>query len=349
MKAIRSLLLCLLVFAASCSDRKQSQNAVRFASAEDTHPATKNFEDIEIRSSDMVLGAPYQLKVADSLLLIVDRWGGRLLTAIDRNTDEIVGRYLSVGRGPGEVLAPVFIEYQNDSLYVLERQTTSGRVTARSLDDLLAGRLEEREFFLPRARRFAGTGSGFLTSGTFSDNLIHEYDVCGDSIAVNCNFYPDFLARCGDAMKRYFIGQGSIAFRRDMLAVVFDYLGEIKFYGKDESGYTPVASCAIADVRSIRNRVEQGDLKIRREDPLYFAFGGVAASDDAFYVLTEPVEPKSDREKNSSILLKFGLDGRFVESYRFDRRIECYTVTPDNVLYAVTLTDAQPALAKARL
>lgn len=348
MKKIYTFLLYQLLLITSCVSNNTSKNSV-LKSIDCKDPIQKNLQEITISSSNFIYGNPYQMKVVDSLLLIVDKWDNHFLTIINRNTNELCGRYLSIGRGPGEVLPPISIECQNDSLYVLERQTYSGRITAWAIQDLLSNKYKRtRVFYLPKARRITGTGTGFITSGTFEDNLLHEYNASNDSLFLNCNFYPDFLAQTGESSNRYFVGQGSISFQNNCLALTHDYLGEIKFYSKNNSGYVLNSLYTIGNSQNIKNRVKQGNFKIHRDDPIYFSFNGISASKNAFYILLENGISNEAVEKNS-ILLKFDLHGTFVESYHFDSSILCFTVTSDNTLYAITTSDKSLVLSKIQL
>ena len=345
MKEIYFVVLCHLLLVTSCVSHKMSN----YSEIDCENPILKNLQEITVCSSDLIYGNPYQMKVADSLLLIVDKWNDHLLTVINRNTNELCGRYLPIGRGPGEVLPPILIEYQNDSIYVLERQTFSGRITVWAIRDLLSnGYKKNRVFYLPKTRRIVGTETGFITSGAFEDNLLHEYNASNDSLYLNCNFYPDFLAESQEIAKRYYVGQGSISFQNTTLALTYDYLGEIRFYSKNDSGYILNNSYTIGSSQAIRNRVEQGNFKIQRNDPIYFAFNGISASKDAFYILLEKDISDQTVEKNCT-LLKFDLSGAFIDSYRLDKRILCFTVTPDNILYAITSTGESPVLSKVQL
>ena len=167
-------------------------------------------------------------------------------------------------------------------------------------------------------------------------------------LSVKSNFYPDFLAQTGESSNRYFVGQGSISFQNNCLALTHDYLGEIKFYSKNNSGYVLNSLYTIGNSQNIKNRVKQGNFKIHRDDPIYFSFNGISASKNAFYILLENGISNEAVEKNS-ILLKFDLHGTFVESYHFDSSILCFTVTSDNTLYAITTSDKSLVLSKIQL
>ena len=73
MKKIYTFLLYQLLLITSCVSNNTSKNSV-LKSIDCKDPIQKNLQEITISSSNFIYGNPYQMKVVDSLLLIVDKW-----------------------------------------------------------------------------------------------------------------------------------------------------------------------------------------------------------------------------------------------------------------------------------
>lgn len=336
MKQFLRVVLFGTLFSTSCSTSNQTQQTY-FESIESTHPIDKTFTTIPVKTE---FGVPYQIKVVDSLALIADVLDNKTLLTYDLKHNLEIGRFISIGRGPGEVLSPIAIEYQNDSLYILDRQTLSGRFLVCSFSDLFQLSIENyKSYYFPRARTITKTETGFLTSGPFPENMIREYDAKYDSIPVSCNFYPEFIVQqIGKAFDRYLIGQGDAVYQNGNLLVTYAFLGDIKFYRKGKQGYEATMNYSIGNSQPLKDRIAQNNLKIQPEDIMYFNSNSSCVSDDAFYVLFDGQHMTREPRKTHCFLMKFDLNGSFIESYRLNAPVACYTVTPDNQMYAITIT-----------
>ena len=68
------------------------------------------------------LAPPHTMTYIDALLIYYDRYEGKSLSVFDLKNNRFVGRFVSEGQGPNEVLLPLYLfSYpQKDQLYTYQ-------------------------------------------------------------------------------------------------------------------------------------------------------------------------------------------------------------------------------------
>lgn len=103
----RNTAICFAVFSvilSSCSAPKKQAEIVRRDLAG------------EVVFKDVFLGIPQDILFYGDFMLIDDQYENKVLSIVDMKSGTLVGRHLSTGRGPGEVMRPYFSIY-GDRLY----------------------------------------------------------------------------------------------------------------------------------------------------------------------------------------------------------------------------------------
>jgi hypothetical protein len=140
------------------------------------HATTLQGETVNI---DCLIGHPYEIVCMDSLLIFSDPYDQKVLTLFDIKNERLVGRFLSVGNGPGEVILPVrLFEVSKKELGVFLPQ--SGYVYLFELPEM---ELREKIFFEDRPVFLKKTGDYYVGTGVFGDDdrhhRYHLYDAAG--------------------------------------------------------------------------------------------------------------------------------------------------------------------------
>jgi hypothetical protein len=85
----------------------------------------------EVVFEDVFLGVPTQILFYGDLMLLRDEYDGKAVSVIDMKTSTLTGRHISIGRGPGEMVAPFRLYLHGDRLHA--HQMNTGRVSVYSL------------------------------------------------------------------------------------------------------------------------------------------------------------------------------------------------------------------------
>jgi hypothetical protein len=334
--------LIFLLFLVSCSnDNRDSKYFLQ-----DTISVSS--EEISL---DSILGAPYQIGIIDNFLIVSDLVDNKLLSIFDLNRNDMIRRVINVGRGPEEMIAPLYLDIssKNKVLGILQRQT--GIYTEHKLADLLEGFVGlSNKINLGNIERVVQTKNGYLTEGFYPNDDIGFYSKTGELIKT-MSIFPAYLKSVGNVSDRYRLGQGQIAYNEQSGIFLYAscFTGDICFFSFSNDQLIKIKEYNLDNKIANRIKNNPGDVKIRPDDLEHAE--DIASTSDYFYILYSRETMQNRKNAKSSYILKFDSKGEFTCCYKSDRKFFNICVTEnDKMIYTVVLTeDLDYSLAKVVL
>ena len=312
------------------------------------YPATElTFEEIRI---DSIMDSPRQLRIAgDSLLIINDHVEDKAVLLYNLSDSSCV-RTVSIGQGPGEVLAPNWIDLAGDSLNVLSR--SNGKINRYALNDLLQDKITAcRTIDLKDADRFVQTDYGYIGMDFYLNDkeevrLARAFDLMGNPVQ-DLDWYTEYQA--DDKILTYFCFQGQAGYHpgSHTLMVAPVYASTIWFYTWKDGQWEKSNSFPIGNGELERN-AQKGDFtdEIRYTTKVL----DICTDRDYFYYLHEDQQMKEGKTVDGChYILRFLPDGTFDKLFKVDESVTAICPAGE-VLYASFIgKDGEYTLGKTKL
>ena len=198
---------------------------------------TQNVMQIKgnLLSLDCLVGRPMYINcVDDTLLVFYDRYEGKLFTVFDIKNNKCVGRFVTEGNGPNEVLPPIRILQfpQKEKLYVFNEQT-------RYLYsfDIPAMNLQNKILFqdLPIMSYLGELKDYYVAIGNWQDGRFGIYNREGNLLRTEGE-YP-FSGEKMNFTQRFFTYQGHVSANPNGNCFVLgcSYSDNLEFYEVKEN------------------------------------------------------------------------------------------------------------------
>jgi hypothetical protein len=339
MKAKHLLIAVIILFSSSCGTNTQD--------------FVGNIQKISGTLLDIgcMVGIPAEIVCLDSLILYYDRYEGKTITVFDTKNNKLVRRFLSEGRGSGEVITPLklLVSPEHKNLYVFQIQT--GYLNVYALKDIVNMDTEtkpaEKYVFGDRPAIIRKHQTGYVGIGMFDDGRFHLYDTKGE-ITAAAGKYP-FKGDEMDHTTRFFIYQGSLCTNPNAtcFAMGASYCDNIEFYEIKNDRASLVKQYGNYDVNAqFNNRIELHDDCIMN----YKAAYGTARYCYMLYSGKTYFE-NHRRTFGGKTVRVFDWKGNYIKSYESEKDIFSFCVDEtDENMYVITLdNDGEYGIARFKL
>ena len=302
---------------------------------------------------DFFLGKPSQITICNDVLVITDNIEEKVLAFYDIQDNLFIGRGLTVGQGPNEVITPLLLSRSSESKTLSIMQRQDGHYMEYDVEILSEGdATPNRSLNLENTDRFVQTANGFITSGPNEGGSINILNATGE-IIKNQNIYPRYVNDLEQIDARYVYGQGHIAYNKEnnVMAFASYFSGEASFYRLRKDSLEKLNEFDFSLSPSFRNRIKNstGRAKIERTDIEYFS--DIYATPNYFYALYTGMQRRDKEAGADSYVFKFSVLGELIACYKVDHRILSLCVQGnDEKMYAIGFSeDMDYVLIEAKL
>ena len=284
MKGIIIFIVCACFYSCSGDNQKFNRNVVDLS-----------FEEMMI---EPFVGNPYQIVVADNLLILADDIDGKalLLYNLENNSSR---RVLDIGQGTNEIISPIDLDVYNNELVVLQRRT--GECRSYNFDKLYKDKVPEyQKIILNNSDRCCKTDYGYVFMGFDENNIFACYNL-EDSICSSVDF-DEYVIE--DLPLKYKLFQGKLAYSKQTETLVYapTFSSYIKFYVWNNGKWKLKTSFPVGK-NIIENRVvEKTKLDINERDIRHCL--DICASDKHFYILYDGLELGNKNKEIDRYILK---------------------------------------------
>jgi hypothetical protein len=286
---------------------------------------------------DFLVGSPNDIVCRDNLLIYYDRYERKLLSVIDLNNNQLVGRYISEGNGPGEAIAPLFLLSfpQKDVLYTYQRNMAT--ISLFTLPDFkikknlsIHSSTPWRPFEMQRMKDYYA-GIGIFDKGRFS-----IYDPEGKLLQTG-GTYP-FEGEEMERISAFMLYQGVFCAspENNYLVLGCSLSDHIAFYEIKENEIILLKEYASYDVKARY----KGQLFVADECLTHYvrAFGTTAYC----YMLYsgETYAKKNQNIHSGNYIIVFDWQGNYVKTLETDHEIKTFYVDETHgLIYATALNN----------
>ena len=283
----------------------------------------------------LIGGSPVEIVCIDNLLLYYDKYENQTVTVFNTQNEQFVRRFLTIGKGPGEVIAPVklFVSPIDKKICVFQMQT--GHVNVYEPNEIITQNqiTTPHQIFLgDRPANIKKIKDGYIGIGMFDGGRYRLYDSIGNMVS-ECGQYP-FRGEEMDQMGRFFLYQGVLSTSADgsCFAMGTSYCDNLEFY-RIENG-----------TAILTKRYENYDVKaqfsnvIRMDDDCVMnykaAYGGKYCY--MLYSGKTYLEQGRFRSAGGRKIIVFDWNGNYIKSFIADVDIYSFCVDEENnIIYAI--------------
>lgn len=293
----------------------------------------------QVIETGCLVGKATEIVCIDSLLLYYDRYANQTITLFDTKNNRLVGRYLSTGNGPGEVLAPLklFVSPTEGKIYIFQiqkgslhecsvKEAAEGRIEAAITEKLI---FEDRPAFLKRA------GNHFVGIGVFDDSRFHLYASNGELIA-SVGKYP-FGGEEMPSVDRFILYQGALCTSPggDYFAMGSSYCDNLEFYRIEEKGASLIQKYGASDVKASFSQ------QIKIQDDCVMNYKCAYGTDKYCYMLYsgKTYAENGRRTHGGQRIIMFDWNGKYIKSFVADKNIVSFCVNEKNDIMYATVED----------
>ncbi|GHT70447.1 hypothetical protein AGMMS50239_38840 [Bacteroidia bacterium] len=280
-----------------------------------------------------IIGNPYSMTTMDSLLIFYDRHEGKTITVFNLNRTQCVGRFVSEGNGPGEVIAPVDVMSfsQKDELYTFQRNT--GAISTFSVPEM---KMKSTVFLQNQADNLQKMQDFFVGLGFYTKGRFGIYDMQGNLLRTEGQ-YP-FRGETMDLIPAFITYQGyhCASPHGNYFAIGSLFCDHLAFYEVRE------------DETILLKQYESRDVKAKYQDQLLIEnqctvnYTWAYGTDAHCYLLYsgKTYEGNNQRTDGGNYLIVFDWEGNYEKTLKTDREIRTFCVDEQNSrIYAVALND----------
>lgn len=306
--------------------------------------------EAKIMQVDSLIGRPFSLQCLDSYLLVGDLYDGKAITVIDTRTDRFLGRTLTLGAGPGEVMGALRISYNEEKSELSVYQIQNGTLhiyaiqPKGSIQDLLTHK--ESLHFQDRPFNVVIGNDNMLSIGVFDKGRFHIYDTEGNYLMPAGDYPFD-----GNNMRpdiRFALYQGQLCSQPNGSNFVLggSFSDELEFYTIQNGNLSLIKSYGSKDVLA---RVEE---TIKFDDNCLIGYKGVYGTSQYCYLLYsgKTYGENADRRTWAKSIHVYNWNGDFVKSYQMNVEVLAFCVDEKNgVIYGISKHDGEFVLVKFTL
>lgn len=326
---IKVLILSLLIASiCSCNNNSVSNDSVKEINGE------------LLVVDDLFLGAPSELILRDSILLVYDRFENYLLTQIDVKNDRYLGRLILEGRGPGEAIPPAKISFYDNNLNVFQFQTGALNI----YDDKF--NFQKQFFFEDHPANIKQMRNAFIGFGAFEQGRFHIYDMNGKCVGFAGDF-PDESNNM-DQLARFVLYQGHLASSKNgrYFAFGYAYSDNIEFYDMKDKEVELIRTYGEGSVKGrYAGRLELDDDCLMGYK---WAYGG----DKYCYMLYlgKTLAENNYNKYWADNIVVFDWKGHHVKTFKLDVPILSFCVDEKNqIIYGLTVSNDEFVIMRYKM
>lgn len=330
------LAVCFLFIFIGC--KLETKNKIEFAVTEDGIGE-------EVNRSPF-LGMPLNMKKYGKSLYVSDFYGDSLLVRYNMES-EVFTRFGAKGNGPNEILSPSTLSIKDKKMYVYSKSNFKlGYFDLPNEDSLISN--SNYHFIFTSSSSTSEMAvlpdNSFISSGYYKEGRYAVMDEKGN-ITYIFGEYPDYSE--GEKNRPYDVKamfhQVIFETNHDLqkIVAVSNYIMDIIDYSNPKN---------IMYQRFLLNdysyEFEKGDLlRTKKNESIPIGAISVSSSDQYIYILFNPNNALNDDFMNE--IWVFDWTGKSVKKIIPDIKINLITVTPDNLIYAITQSD-NPKIIKIK-
>jgi hypothetical protein len=275
----------------------------------------------EVAFPNLYLGMPMQIMFHKDVMLLRDEHDDhKALSLVDMKTGMLVGRRLSIGRGPGEMLEPFRTYIHGDRLYA--HQMSTGRVSVYSLPGVEYVESFDMEGSPDSSQRMADY---FVGGGAEKEGRLQIFDTEGKYLFAGGDL-PDSDSNVPEAFHAVAY-QGDYCARPDGNAWAFaaSYSDRIEFHAIRRGRHAVVAESGTDKVLA---DYDDASGNARLATNVYLGSAGVWGGKEHCYLhrIDNNQGAEGVMRGFSATVRKYDWDGTPVAEYRLDRPIAFMTV-----------------------
>lgn len=279
------------------------------------------------------IGKPHEVVCVDSFLLFSDYYENKALTAYNLRNDQFSGRFLSLGRGPGEVIAPINLFVTSEKKMSVHQYQT-GDMFFYNFPEM---KMQHKIHFDNKTRSIKKTQNYFIGCGVYDGGRFSIYDNSGNLLRY-MGEYP-FRGNYMDAIERFIIYQGYICTcpTRDFFVTCGAYCDNLEFYEiKNNLGIL------LKKYESYDSNAQFIDQQLYRNEHTRYAYQWAYGTEKYCYLLyvgKSNVETKKKKIRHKYIIV-FDWCGNHIKTYQIDVGMRSFCVDEsDETLYGIVLKD----------
>jgi len=279
-----------------------------------------------------LIGNPYSITHIDTLLIYCDRYKGKSLSVFDLKNNRFVGRFVSEGQGPNEVIPLLFLfPYpQKDKLYTYQRD-----MAIISIFDVPNFQMQNNIKIASRPTSMQKAKDYYIGMGIFDKGRFGIYDNNGEFLYTG-GTYP----YQGEGMKistAYTLYQGQICANpeKNYFAAGCLFSDHISFYEVTENEVILRKEYYSYDTTvGYTNRLE-----IKNNSILNYTWAFGTAS--YYYMLfSGKTYGETGKTGGGHYIIVFDWQGNYVKTYNTDYEIYTFCVDENNnCIYATALDE----------
>ena len=300
---------------------------------------------------------PRNIIAIDSGILLVDYHDPCFLQFYKNDTDSLPQHLALKGNGPDEFINTRNIYYNpiHKNLFIYDSQQKRAVSYKVSREDIIVGKDSSHMVILNKidGHEMTPLNDGYITNGVFSGKPFARLDKDGNLINTFGSFPVD-SSEITDPIAFFLVYQNMIITNpQGTRLVAASYLSDwLSFYNladgdrliKEYFTYPPKVTTKQADKTTT---------SVVMDDETKSTFTCLAATEEYFYALYDGRTEKElrDNKFESKFILKFNWDGDFVEGYKVNDRLSCFSVTNDDsrILGIVYSDDGEPSIMEYRI
>lgn len=275
-------------------------------------PTKSIFLNSESLSDDMI-GMPLQILTYDSILYINDFYGDSLVHCYSLRNKKLLTKIGVKGNGPNELLSPLYLFIQEDSLCLFSRPQQTLYKTSFRTDSVEL----HKNIRVPQevSLLFPLTDSMYVCSGMFQDYRFMVLNAKGEIISKFGN-YPMFWHKEHDLsidVKRMFHQIRGYAYSKDQgLAMVDSHT--LSIYDHDEKGNFILKKEILLSPYEYEYTDKGTSSRVSLSPSFISGVKDLAILDSCIYILMD-VNIKRNKEKKKKEIWKFDWNGNLLCKY----------------------------------
>jgi len=283
----------------------------------------------EMLPIDCFIGNPYCMTTIDDILYYYDRFEGKTISEYDLKKDRCLGRFLSEGQGPGEIIPPIdFMNFsQENELIASERNT--GAIYHFNIPKLT---VKNKKILSPRSFKIHKIKDYYIGEGIFNSKRFCIYNSYGEHIRTDGK-YP-FGAGERDSVSAFILYQGHYAAHpaQNRFAVCSWLCDNLQFYEVNDDKTILIKEYASRDIKA---RYEN---TLIVDDDCIVNYTWAFATEKYCYILYSGKTNKENKGRSGwgNYIIVFDWDGNYVKTFEPEQEVRYFCVDKsDSNIYAI--------------
>jgi hypothetical protein len=279
----------------------------------------------------------------DSLLIYADRYEGKVFSVFDLHNKRFVGRFVSEGQGPNEVIPGLYLLKfpQKDKLYTYQRNAAI--ISIFNVPDYkikenfrITSSTPWRPFEMEKTKDY------YIGMGIFDKGRFGVYDSKGKFLYTG-GHYP-YKGDDMESSKAFLMYQGPFCANPDKNYFVASclYSDHIVFYEITKNALIPIKEYYSYDVTVDGKNSSAGNSSVREKDETVFSYQWAFGTGSCCYMLFSGKTYAEDKERSgeSRYIIVFDWQGNYIKTFHTDYDIKSFCVDEkNNYIYASALDE----------